>query len=218
MILWIRSHSLAQLERQRSLDRCLYAGLDTRCSALSRISNANKTLRRMIHAMALVKAGKAASLAVPGMSGVFLLSEATEHTAQAIANAIARYQDLQILLEKAAFLRALNCGIPLPFSDPLLHFERTENWEASLAGAPAPLRWLNAIDAGELRVRSRDLRTESYGHCETPGPRTSPNSETNALSGETYTISFAPVQRGRDRSPLKSYFSSPSRWASRSFF
>lgn len=198
VILWIRSLGLDYLERQRSLDRCIFSVLRSRCSNLTELSKSNAVLRKLVHALALIESAKAVSLVIPGLNGVLVVAAgAPAQGARATAKAIAKYQDFLIASDTFNIAKALRCGIPI---NPLLPLSltRSQNAETVVARAPGPLQWKERPSSSFLNVLSWDLKTRSFGYCHTTATKSQ-----HPLDGEEYSVSF----RAPDRQRLK-------RWSS----
>lgn len=197
VILWLRLESSRKLREQKKIDSCLVTVLENRCRRLNLLSTTNQKLIDLTHALAVLKLGQKAAIFIPGAQGAVVASKATEITIRSIAESVARYQDLQIELEKINQAGLFKCGIPTSSPTTTPKFTRKQTPESELTKSPAPLEWENSVQAGFLEVRSKDLEFKSHGSCEPERPASK-----KALRGEiSYLTLRKPV--ALDRSPSK---------------
>jgi hypothetical protein len=200
----MRLAALEELRAQRSIDRCLFQVLRSRCAAVTSVSASNHRLKQLITALVVIETSSTVGSAIPVAGAAIRVSgKAAAEALRATANLVARFQDFQLATQNAAAATLLwRCGIPLKGLAPIA-IERRQTPQSSIAKAPAPLTWKQGQPETELNVKSWSLSHESFGSCLPESPTQKISSE---LNGEKYLVVFQ-----HEPEPLEATTTAPAR-------
>ncbi|MBI3542676.1 MAG: hypothetical protein HY075_05310 [Deltaproteobacteria bacterium] len=192
VILWLRAAGLDWIRRQRTMDRCVFEVVRSRCEFLSNLSQDNHRLRQLQTAIAAARKVEIASAPIPGVDvAVIGVMETWGRVAMRGmrfgANALIKEQNAAILIQKTKDARILGCGIPTTGWTLDLGLERVATLDSVLSGLEPPLSWSEGVATSELVTWDSSFRTRSFGHC-----RPAPGSTSFSLDGESYVTSARP--------------------------
>ncbi len=191
-VLWLKSKSIEQIQRQKRIDQCLFDVIQNRCNSITTLSQLNSKIDLLTHTLALLKIGKITSAVIPGLNGLILATESASVEIRNIILFLQNYQDFIIKALGTTNLKLLQCSLPKFDSNEISfpQFKRITNWESEITNTKGIILWKNQSYLSEIYIYSKDLISKSFAHCE-------PENALLNMKGESYAVSFQEISKNK---------------------